>query len=179
MECINVEDDWRNRARSFSVRKFQEIGPAKVYWTHFSATEGIDVEVHYGFQSTESETTTEVQENTLSYEMGVDIKFGTEEEGGDESYKLTETYRKSTEHSATSSMTYSFDLTYKVSCTAKPGVEGVGLWQQVTEGTDSKFRAWDTKTICRYGDMWNTAPACPYSACIDAECLTCADDWKA
>ena len=22
MECINVEDDWRNRARSYSVRKF-------------------------------------------------------------------------------------------------------------------------------------------------------------
>ena len=121
MECINVEDDWRNRARSFSVKKFQDIGPAKVFWMHFSATEGIDVEVHYGFQSTMSETTTEEQENTLSYEMGVDVTFGTEEEGATESYKLTETYRESVTHSTTSSMSYSFDVTYKVSCTAKPG----------------------------------------------------------
>ena len=89
MDCINVDDDWRNRARSYSVRKFQDIGPAKVYWTFFSATEGIDVKVHYGFQSTETETTTEVQEHTLSYEMGSEIKFGF----GSVSNKLTDTYR--------------------------------------------------------------------------------------
>ena len=94
MDCINVEDDWRDRARSFSVRKFQSIGPAKVYWTHFSATEGIDVKVHYGFQSTQSETTTEVQEHTLSYEMGLDIEFGKEKD----SFKITDTYRESVTH---------------------------------------------------------------------------------
>ena len=175
MDCINVEDDWRNRARSFSVRKFQNIGSAKVYWTHFTATEGIKVAVHYGFQSDESETTTDIQENTLSYEMGGSIEFGdTEEE-----WKMTETYRQETEQSATHSMTYSFDLTYKVGCKHKPGVEGVGLWQQVTEGTDSKFRVWSTDTVCRYGDKWQTAPACPYAACLDPECNHCADDWKA
>lgn len=156
MDCINVDDDWRNRARSYSVRKFQDIGPAKVYWTYFAATEGIDVEVHYGFQSTETETTERVQENTLTFELGGQINFGEKGEGGNVNAKLTEQYRESVTESTMHSMTYSFDVTYSVGCTAKPGVEGVGLWQQVTEGTDGKFRVWGTQTICRYGDMWHT-----------------------
>ena len=111
--------------------------------------------------------------------MGTEIKFGEEGEEGSASTKLSDTYRQETTESTGHSMTYSFDVTYSVSCTAKPGQEGVGLWQQVTEGTDGKFRVWGTQTICRYGDMWKTAPKCPYAACIDAECLTCADDWQA
>ena len=78
MKCINLDNDWRNRARSYEMRKVMEIGEAKVRWVYFAATEGIDVQVHYGFQSTSSESTTETQENALTYEMSLGIKF----EGG-------------------------------------------------------------------------------------------------
>ena len=174
MDCINLPDDWRNRAHSYSIQKYQDIGPAHVYWTYFAATEGIDVEVHYGFESNETETKTEEQEATLTYELSVGIGFGEDSM----SETLTESYRELTSTSTSHSMTYSFDVTYKVSCTEKSGVEGVGLWQQVTEGTDGKFRVWGTQTLCRYGDLWKTKPECPYEACADAECTTCIDGWK-
>lgn len=64
-ECITLDSDWRNRARSYEVKKIQDIGEAKVRWVYFAATEGIDVQVHYGFESTNTETTTEEQTATL------------------------------------------------------------------------------------------------------------------
>ena len=76
MECINLDNDWRNRARSFETRKVMNIGEAKVRWVYFAATEGINVSVHYGFQSSSSESTTETQESALTYEMSEGIKFG-------------------------------------------------------------------------------------------------------
>lgn len=33
-------------------------------------------------------------------------------------------------------------------------------------------------TICRYGSLWNTKPACPYFACLDPDgCTTCRTNW--
>ena len=122
MDCVNVDDSWRNRARSYSVRKFQDIGPAKVYWAYFAATEGIDVDLHYGFQTEETETTERVQENTLTFELGAQINFGEKGEGGYVNSKLTEQYRSAITQSTLQSMTYSFDVTYSVGCTAKPEV---------------------------------------------------------
>ena len=174
MDCIDLPSGWRNKATSYSIQKYKDIGPARVFWHQFTATEGIDVEVHYGFESNDTETKTEEQEATLTYELGIGIGFGEDSL----SENLTETFREMTSTSTSHSMTYSFDVTYKVSCTEKSGTEGVGLFQQVTEGTDGKARVWSTKTLCRYGDLWNTKPECPYEACADAECTTCKDGWK-
>ena len=49
MDCVDLPKEWRNRAKSYSIQKHQNIGPAHVFWNYFTATEGIDVEVHYGF----------------------------------------------------------------------------------------------------------------------------------
>ena len=74
-QCINLSDDWRNKARSYEVKKIQDIGEARVRWVYFAATEGIDVQIHYGFQSTNTETTTDEQTETLSYEMTTGYEF--------------------------------------------------------------------------------------------------------
>ena len=41
------------------MRKIQDIGEARVGWEYISATEDVDVEIHYGFKSTNTESTTE------------------------------------------------------------------------------------------------------------------------
>ena len=70
------------------MKKIQDIGEARVRWVYFAATEGIDVQIHYGFQSTNTETTTEEQTTTLSYEMTEGFKFM----GASESETITESY---------------------------------------------------------------------------------------
>ena len=53
----------------------------------------------------------------------------------------------------------------------------VSLWQQVIESADLTMKVYGTQTVCRYGTNWQTAPACPHTACADVECTTCTDDW--
>ena len=89
MECVQLPSEWVNKARSFSVRKFQDIGGARVAWNYFPATEGVELEVHYGFESSVTETTTTEQEFTLTYELGTEVGFGEDKM----SEKLTESFR--------------------------------------------------------------------------------------
>ena len=93
--------------------------------------------------------------------------------------KISSSYTDKITKTTESSKSYSFDVTSKISCGKKEGVSGVGLFQQVTEGTDGTMRVWGKQTVCRYGELWSTPPACPFEACLDAECKTCKDDWKA
>ena len=60
--------------------------------------------------------------------MSAEVGFEDEGVSGSVTSTLSESYRHLASESTTSSMSYSFDVTYKVGCTAKPGVEGVGLW---------------------------------------------------
>ena len=92
--------------------------------------------------------------------------------------KLSETYSQKVSKSVSQALTYDYDVTYHTKCTAKEGIEGVGLFQQVIYSTDGKLRAHGVQTVCRYGDLWKTAPECPFEACVDPECLKCYDDWK-
>ena len=41
MECHNMPDGWNDKAHSWSMRKFEDIGGANVYWNYFPATEGV------------------------------------------------------------------------------------------------------------------------------------------
>ena len=59
------------------------------------------------------------------------------------------------------------------------GVEGVGLGQWDTTSHDAKSRIYSTHTVCRYGELYNVAPQCPWNACLNGDCSKCANDWQA
>ena len=61
-------------------------------------------------------------------------------------------------------------------CTAE-GKEGAGMYQWVLSTRDAKYQTFTWHTVCRTGADFNTPPACPYGACLDAECKEC-DDWE-
>ena len=33
-------------------------------------------------------------------------------------------------------------------------------------------------TVCRYGELYNEAPKCPWNACKNADCSICKDGWE-
>ena len=54
------------------------------------------------------------------------------------------------------------------------------IWQWVVLPSDSNEGGIRTdKYFDRTGSNRLVPPACPWSACADAECTTCTDDWKA
>lgn len=91
---------------------------------------------------------------------------------------LSETYQTSIAHDT--KQTYTQDISYDVelTCTAK-GSGGVGLWQYVQESADGKTQVLSMHTVCRYGDLYNKSPRCPWNACTNADCSECATDWTA
>lgn len=111
----------------------------------------------------------------MSYEMSSEIKF----EGSTESESLSQSYQASVQNDTEQTYSYDVSADIEVSCTAQAAADGVGLWQFVTETTDRASRVSTTHTVCRYGANYNHAPACPWNACLDGECNTCATDWRA
>lgn len=72
------------------------------------------------------------------------MTVGYEFAGASAEEKLSASYTDKVTTSTSHSMTYSFDVTYSVSCSPKEGESGVGLFQQVTEGTDGTMKVWGT-----------------------------------
>ena len=77
--------------------------------------------------------------------------------------------------------TYSYDVyvEYTITCTAKPNEPGVGLMQWITESNDEQLSVHSLHTVCRYGDLYNQTPMCPWNACLGSspDCSQCKDDW--
>uniref|UniRef100_A0A7S3MJE1 Uncharacterized protein n=1 Tax=Favella ehrenbergii TaxID=182087 RepID=A0A7S3MJE1_9SPIT len=69
-----------------------------------------------------------------------------------------------------------------VSCTGAPAGDPstIGLWQWVTETNDGQGSMLTAHSVCRYGSISLTAPACPWNACApdSADCSACNSDWQ-
>lgn len=89
--------------------------------------------VEYGYQSTNTYATSEENSETLTYEMSEGFEF----EGFSESYTMTEEYSHTLTQSTEQSQTVQYGATLDITCTPPKGVTGVGLFQQVTRGTDN------------------------------------------
>ena len=126
--CISLFDKFNDRTTSLEVFKTAQLGTARGYWRSITQTETLNFTVRYGVHSKRVETTTTTQERALSFEMSAGVSFL----GGKISAGYSETIRKDIEQ------TYSYDVyvEYTITCTAKPGDPGVGLWQWVTESND-------------------------------------------
>ena len=46
--------------------------------------------------------------------------------------------------------------------------------------SDGSIKVMTEHSVCRYGELWNTPPMCPYFACQDADgCTRCSTGWAA
>ena len=65
-----------------------------------------------------------------------------------------------------------------ISCSAGDDSTGVGLWQWVVASSDGSVNVMTEHSVCRYGELWNTPPLCPFFACEDAAgCTSCKEGW--
>jgi len=145
------------------------MGSANGYWLTVASGQEITLSISNTFSSSKTESSTASEQYTLSQEMKVGIEF--------ESDTITETYAVALTQA--SEETYSKSNTNTISISCATGGEQTGLYQWVTETSGGESKALTALTICRTGSgVWNTMPACPWSACNDGACTQCLD-WKA
>ena len=56
--------------------------------------------------------------------------------------------------------------------------EGAGLWQWVVSTEDCMTHSFSWHTVCRTGALAFEEPECPFFACLNADCSSCAEDWE-
>ena len=136
MQCMNLADyNWDNKTKSLKVYKTRGLGIANGYWDSITATESIDFVVHYGLMKSSSTATSETEEYTMNYELSVGVEYS----GVSASTTINQGYANSITKD-TQDM-YSEDVSYDwtLTCTGQVGADGgVGLWQWITESSDSK-----------------------------------------
>ena len=73
---------------------------------------------------------------------------------------------------------YSLDISQKVKIVCPDMMQnGVGLWQFIVASHSGDIKVFSLHTVCRYGNLYNKPPNCPWNACLNADCSGCAFDW--
>ena len=104
--------------------------------------------------------------------MSVGIEF--------EQETLTEEFRYATEQAAKATFSVSENINFTQSCpqdfNPNPDDPAVGFFVWKVSTNDFKATAVESLGVCRYNTgYWNVAPSCPFAACMDMQCKTCAD----
>jgi len=180
MQCINLWQlgdgylDWDDRIRSFAVYRTDYGRTATGQWHAITTTEGISYKYNIGIVNTNTEET----EETSSYKMSLDLKTGLKFKFLSGEAGIERTYYDEIETDATLSMTEDHTVDWFISCTGEPGpTGGVGLWQFLVVAGDGTIATYTNHTVCRYGELYNVAPECPWNACDNGDCSACKDDW--
>ena len=168
--CINLES-FNDYTVSLEVVKTAQLGKARSYWRSITQTETLNFNISYGVNYKRNESTKTTLQKAMSYEMRAGFFFfGSKIDG-----KYSETIMNDIQESYSAD----FKVNYSISCTAKPGEPGVGLWQWVTDSGDGQISVHSPHTVCRYGDLYNQMPKCPWNACLSSspDCSECENDW--
>ena len=175
MTCQNMPSGWDNKLSSMVVykeRDLRDLGPANGFWVGMTSTESREFTLKYGYENSHSAETSFDDQSTFDYEMRAGIEF--------EGESISEIYSLEIQKDVQDTYSINFGAEIDKSCTEGAVSSGVGLWQWVTSRKDSSASAFSSHTVCRYGaDVYDVAPACPWNACTDGSCTTCASDWKA
>lgn len=182
MKCINLSElgssyrYWYGNIVSFKLYRSNYGGVATGSWTAITATEDINFSYHVGMSSSES-----VEIITRdAYMMQLEVETGVEFDAFSSSVKLTAAYESELTTDTTHAMSKDYSTDWSISCTGDAGAEGgVGLWQYVVTTSDGSLSTFTNHTVCRYGDLYNVAPACPWNVCANGDCSECNGDWMA
>ena len=127
-------------------------------------------------QSSSSEETSELD----TYKMGLEIETKVNFEFYSASAELQEGYESQLYTDTVHAMTKDSSIDWYIECTGDAGAEGgVGLWQFVVTTSDGSLSTYTNHTVCRYGDLYNVAPACPWNACANGDCSECHGSYLA
>ena len=115
--------------------------------------------------------------HSLSMEMTAGIEYA----GASASTTIATSYEQEISTTTANDMTKDVSATWTIACKGSEGAKGgVGLWQFVVRNGGVEFNdglVYTGNTVCRYGDLYNVKPACPWNACINGDCSECAKDW--
>jgi len=118
-----------------------------------------------------------VDEDT--YKMQLEVETGVKFDFFSSSVKMTGGYESQVKSETYHSISKDTSIEYYIECSGDPGAEGgVGLWQFVVSTSDGNLSTLTNHTVCRYGDLYNVAPACPWNVCANGDCSVCKDDWQ-
>ena len=171
--CVSIYEKFNDDTSSLEVFKTAQLGEsAKGYWRSITQTETLKFTVMYGMQLVDKKSEKTSKESALRAEMKSGISFFEAQIGKSYAEKI----------SLDTERTYSYttSVNYTITCTAKPDSPGVGLWQWVVESSDGQTSVLTPHTVCRYGEIYSTPPACPWNACLGSspDCSKCTDDWN-
>lgn len=102
------------------------------------------------------------KQEALDSELHAGVKFF----GVRTSTAVTTGYLDVIAEDARNSYSIDTETTHRITCTEKYLEPGVGLWQWVIESSDGQISVMTQHTVCRYGELYNTPPACPWNACL-------------
>ena len=112
--------------------------------------------------------------------MGLEVETGVDFSVSSSSVELSLGYESDLTTDTTHAMTKDSSIDLYIECTGDSGADGgVGLWQFVVTTSDGNVSTFTNHTVCRYGDLYNVAPACPWNACANGDCSVCNGDWEA
>lgn len=131
MRCVDLDDFWRDKATSLTV--IRDIGKAVGYWVSMTSTEGIIKQVHYGIDTSASQTDSSTETFGLDTSMSIGCTF----DGGNAKSTISSKYSKTMTHDAKQVYTANFSVDVTKTCTVKKGTEGVGLYQWFVASTDA------------------------------------------
>ena len=92
---------------------------------------------------------------------------------------VSSSYSQEITSDTTQTMETDISASYTTTCTGQVGsAGGVGFWQFVVYSADEFSYVNTQHTVCRYGSLYNKAPACPWNACSNGDCSICEIGWE-
>ena len=175
MSCVKFEDGLLNQLTSFSYGPIG-LGKAIGKWEALQTVNSpIVYNIKYGVTTTESESDEDFSKAAMTASMDMGIEFM----GVSSSFSLSSSYEQSFRNTVTKTTELSTVESITYPCDNAPAGEMNGLWQWIVETEDGSYTARSNHAVCRTESNALTPPACPWDACIDAECTECKDGWSA
>lgn len=129
--------------------------------------------LEYGFEKHHDEVSMEAEKETMSYSLEAGIQFKHGSVGASMNYEHKTATAKATK------TTYDLEANVKMTVHCPdpldPQDTAVGYYMFMVDAPNRSSTAKPALGVCRYGALWNTAPECPFSACIDSQCTLCRD----
>ena len=176
MSCVRLGPGVFDKLSSFTygpLRLGKSIGQWEAVMTLNSP---IEREITIGVETTESSSAeiSAAESFTASMEAGVEFWGMSMKVGLSTSYESSfkNTVNETTARTQTEKISYSCGSNDDNS-------EMYGLYQWVVSTEDNSFTAKTNHAVCRTDSNALTPPACPWDACVDAECTICKNDWIA